>query len=156
MNDHSQIQQHLEQLLNRTSSSSDLAFLRILQLVHHQTSILVEDLKAYELPTFAPRSPTDSDIKKSFNLSLPVVGYTPAISASITTLLETVLEELFVPYTEGQRYIEKESKSLGDLYAGHLAAFTRYHVRSMTYSLKLIPTNLTNLRNARKKQNLRC
>ena len=157
MNDHSQIQQHLEQLLNRTLSLSDLAFLRILQLVHHQTSMLVEDLKAYELPTFAPRSPADSDMKKTFNLSFPAVGHSPAISASITTLLETVLEELFVPYTEGQRYIEKESKSLGDLYAGHLTVFTRYHVRSLTSSLlEIIPTNLTNLRNAHKKQNLRC
>ena len=65
------------------------------------------------------------------------------ISASITTLLETALEELFVPYTEGQRYIEKESKSLGDLYAGHLAAFTRYHVSSTPFCLlKLMLTNM--------------
>ena len=131
---HLQIQQHLEQLLNRTSSSSDLAFLRILQLVHHQTSILVEDLKAYELPTFVPRSPADSDMGKAFNISLPVAGHT-AISTSTTTLLETALEELFVPYTEGQRYIEKESKSLADLYAGLLIAFTRYHVRSICFGI---------------------
>jgi hypothetical protein len=116
-------------------SSSELAFLRILQLVHHQTSALVEDLKVYELPTFAPRSPTDSDINKTFNLPLPAVGHSSAISASITTLLETALEELFVPYTEGQRYIEKESKSLSDLYAGHLTAFTRYHVGSAPFRL---------------------
>ena len=137
-----QIQQHLEQLLNRTSSSPDLAFLRILQLVHHQTSMLVEDLKTYELPTFVPRSPTDPDINKTFNVSLLATGQSSAISASITTLLETALEELFVPYTEGQRYIDKESKSLSDLYAGHLAAFTRYHVRSIHPGLpKLILTN---------------
>ena len=126
-----QIQQHLEQLLNGTSSPSDLAFLRILQLVHHQTSMLVEDLKVYELPTFVPRSPADSDINKTFNIPLPAVGHSSAMSTSITTLLETALEELFVPYTEGQRYIEKESKSLGDLYAGYLTAFSRYHVTSL-------------------------
>ena len=145
MDVHLQIQQHLEQLLNRTSLLPDLAFLRILQLVHHQTSMLVEDLKAYELPTFAPRSPTGSDMKGTFNLSLPAVGHSPGMSASIATLLETALEELFVPYTEGQRYIEKESKSLGDLYAGHLVAFTRYHVRSVPSGfLGLILTNLAN------------
>jgi hypothetical protein len=93
MCDHSQIQQHLEQLLNRIASSSELAFLRILQLVHHQTSALVEDLKVYELPTLAPRSPTDSDINKTFNLPLPAVGHSSVISASITTLLETALRE---------------------------------------------------------------
>lgn len=125
-----QIQQHLEQLLNRTTSSSDLAFLRILQLVHHQTSMLVEDLKAYELPAFVPRSPADSDVNKSFNVFLPVAGHSSVLSTSTSTLLENALEELFVPYAEGQRYIEKESKNLADLYAGLLIAFTRYHVRS--------------------------
>jgi len=150
-----QIQQHLEQLLNRTSSSSDLALLRILQLVHHQTSTLVEDLKAYELPTFVPRSPADSNINKAFNTSIPAVGHSSTISASTTALLETVLEDLFVPHTEGQRYIEKESKSLRELYAGYLAAFTRYHVSST-------PPGLSELvliyfgRNALKKQNRRC
>ena len=97
--------------------------------------MLVEDLKAYELPAFTPRSPADSDINKTFNVSLPAVGHSSVISASITSLLESAMEELFVPYTEGQRYIEKESKSLADLYAGHLAAFTRYHVRSIAVSL---------------------
>ena len=154
---HSQIQQHLEQLLNRTSSLPDLAFLRVLQLVHHQTSALVEDLKVYELPTFVPRSPADSDINKTFNISLPAVGHSFAISASMTTLLETALEELFVPYTEGQRYIEKESKSLSDLYASHLATFTRYHVTLSPSPLhKLIPIDLSLLRNGRKKQSRRC
>jgi len=155
MDDNSQIQQHLEQLLNRISPSSDLAFLRILQLVHHQTSTLVEDLKAYELPTFVPRSPADSDINKTFNVSLPAVGHSSVISASITTLLETALEELFVPYTEGQRYIEKEGKSLGDLYAGHLTIFTRYHVRSIISDL-LKAILIDYRRNAHKKQNRRC
>ena len=138
MEEHLQIQQHLEQLLNHTPSSSDLAFLRILQLVHHQTSMLVEDLKGHELPTFVPRSPADPDINKTFNVFFPAAGHTSAMSTSITTLLETALEELFVPYTEGQRYIEKESKSLGDLYAGYLAAFTRYHVRSIHSALPKI------------------
>ena len=152
---HLQIQQHLEQLLNRISSSSDLAFLRILQLVHHQTSMLVEDLKAYELPTFVPRSPADSDINKTFDVPLPVAGHSSAISTSTTTLLETALEELFVPYTEGQRYIEKESKSLADLYAGLLIAFTRYHVRSIRPGL---PESVftRSRRNAHKKPNRRC
>ena len=97
----------------------------------------------YELPTFVPRSPADSDINKTFNVSLPAAGHSSVISTSMTTLLETALEELFVPYTEGQRYIEKESKSLGDLYAGYLATFTRYHVTSLSPGfLKLVLTTL--------------
>jgi len=94
--------------------------------------MLVKDLKAYELPTFVPRSPADSDINKTFNVFLPAAGHSSAMSTSTSTFLETALEELFVPYAEGQRYIEKESKTLADLYAGLLIAFTRYHVRPST------------------------
>lgn len=39
------------------------------------------------------------------------------------------MEELFVPYTEGQRYLEKESRCLVQLYSNYLEAFTKYHVR---------------------------
>ncbi|OBZ77088.1 Exocyst complex component SEC10 [Grifola frondosa] len=53
-----------------------------------------------------------------------------ATAATVSTMLETAMEELFVPYTEGQRYLEKESRSLGELYAGYLANFTRYHERT--------------------------
>ena len=44
------------------------------------------------------------------------------------------MEELFVTYTEGQRYIEREIKNLTELYAGYLSGFTRYHV-IMAFSL---------------------
>jgi exocyst complex component 5 len=114
----------MEQLLHRGSSISDLAYLRILQLVHVQASSLVEDLKAYELP--ATRTLFDTEFRKSFGGSSVVAS---ATSATVTTMLETAMEELFVPYTEGQRYLERESRSLGALYSGLLINFTRYHVR---------------------------
>ncbi|KAF5359040.1 hypothetical protein D9758_004777 [Tetrapyrgos nigripes] len=118
------IQQHMEQLLHRGSSLSDLVYLRILQLVHVQASNLVEDLKAYELP--ATRTVFDTDFRKSFGGSSVV---TSATSATVTTMLETTMEELFVPYTEGQRYLERESRSLGTLYTSLLINFTRYHAK---------------------------
>ena len=115
----------------------ELSFLRVLQLVHHQTSILVEDLKAYELPSVIPRSPIDAS---EFNRSLKGVpasnAANTATAATISTMLETAMEELFVPYTEGQRYLEKESRSLGEMYASHLAKFTRYHVSGLRLRVK--------------------
>ena len=45
-------------------------------------------------------------------------------------MLETAMEELFMPYTEGQKYIDHESKSLTDLYANLLSNFTQFHVSS--------------------------
>jgi hypothetical protein len=118
----------MEQLLHKGSDISDLAYLRILQLVHFQASVLVEDLKAHELPHTSPRTPYEAtEFRRSLAGSAPVTGTTP--SAAISTMLETAMEELFVPYTEGQRYMERENKSLGTLYGHLLGSFARYHVR---------------------------
>lgn len=115
----------MEQLLTRAGNMSDLAFLRILQLIHVQTSVLIEDLKSYDVPTSTPRSPVQ-------NVARPLTGPPAAPggvgSTAISSILETAMEELFVPYTEGQRYLERESKNLTELYSGYLSAFTRYHV----------------------------
>ncbi|EPQ59103.1 exocyst complex component Sec10 [Gloeophyllum trabeum ATCC 11539] len=125
------IQQYVEQLLNKAATYSDLAYLRILQLVHLQTSLLVEDLKSYELPSVTPRSPVDAaEFRRSMLAAPSASGAAAATTASLSSMLEGVMEELFVPYTEGQRYLEKESRSLGELYSSHLANFTRYHEKS--------------------------
>lgn len=103
----------------------------MLKMVHSQTSLLVEDLKTYELPSTIPRSPTErSEFRKSLT-STPSTA-TPA-AASISAMLETAMEELFVPYTEGQRYLERESKSLTELYGSFLTSFARYHVGGSLY-----------------------
>lgn len=118
----------MEQLLTRAGNMSDLAFLRVLQLIHSQTSVLIEDLKSYDVPSSTPRSPVQ-DIGLSRSLTgLPAAVPGGAGSTAISSILETAMEELFVPYTEGQRYLERESKSLTELYSGYLSAFTRYHV----------------------------
>lgn len=117
----------MEQLLHKGSDISDLAYLRLLQMVHIQASSLVEDLKAHELPHVLPRTPYEAtEFRRSITGSMPTTAST---SAAISTMLETAMEELFIPYTEGQRYLERESKSLASLYINLLANFTRYHVR---------------------------
>jgi exocyst complex component 5 len=118
----------MEQLLNRGTAISELAYLRILQLVHVQTSLLIEDLKGYELPSITPRSPLDvMEFRRTLAGNSSSTG--PATSTAIGTMLETAMEELFVQQTEGQRYLERESASLGQLYSNMLSNFTRYHVR---------------------------
>ncbi|KAF8076597.1 exocyst complex protein [Lyophyllum atratum] len=121
------IQQHMEQLLHRGSSISDLAYLRVLQLVHIQASTLVEDLKTYELPHVSPRTPYEAT---EFRRSITGSTSAPGTSAAVSTMLETAMEELFVPYIEGQRYLERESRSLGALYSNLLSQFTRYHEKT--------------------------
>jgi hypothetical protein len=119
----------MEQLLNRGTAISELAYLRVLQLVHIQTSLLVEDLKGYELPSVTPRSPLDTtEFRRTLSGNASSTG--PATSTAIGTMLETAMEELFVQQTEGQRYLERESASLGQLYSNLLSNYTRYHVRT--------------------------
>lgn len=48
---------------------------------------------------------------------------------AVSAMLDHAMEELFVPYMEGSRYLEKEGKSLTELYAGKLLRFTNWHVR---------------------------
>ncbi|KAH8118616.1 exocyst complex protein [Phellopilus nigrolimitatus] len=125
------IQEYMEQLLNKGSSLSTLAFLRILQLVHIQVSNLVEDLKEYELTTSTPRSPTEvAELRRSIIGLAPSTTTTSFVTVSLSSMLETAMEELFVPYTEGMRYLERESKSLGELYMGYLSRFARYHEKT--------------------------
>ncbi|KAG5220232.1 Exocyst complex component [Salix suchowensis] len=73
------------------------------------------------------RAPTPNEVaefRRTFSDAVPSV---PAgSSSSVSAMLETAMEELFVPYTEGQRYLERESRSLGFLYSTLLAQFTRY------------------------------
>jgi hypothetical protein len=126
----------MEQLLHQASTISELAYLRVLQLVHVQTSALVDDLKTYELPYISPRTPHEAaEFRKSMAAGSAVLSSAPGTSAAVSTMLETAMEELFVPYTEGQRYLERESGSLGALYAGLLTNFTRYHVSAFANTL---------------------
>ncbi|KAJ8473503.1 hypothetical protein ONZ45_g16264 [Pleurotus djamor] len=123
------IQQNVEQLLHRASEISDLSYLRILQLAHVQLSTLVDDLKQYELPNALPRTPNEiSEFRRSISSTTPAAPAAPA--GSISSMLETSVEELFVPFTEGQRYLERESRSLGSLYSTLLTSFTRYHEKT--------------------------
>lgn len=51
--------------------------------------------------------------------------------AAVGAMLEVAMEELFVPYMEGTRYLDKEAKSVTELYASKLLRFTNWHVSPM-------------------------
>ncbi|KAJ3816162.1 hypothetical protein F5880DRAFT_1449866, partial [Lentinula raphanica] len=88
-----------------------------------------EDLKVYELPASGSRMSIDAG---DFNRTLGGTTNTgSAASATLTTMLETAMKELFVPYQEGQRYLDRERQSLGALYTGLLANLARYHHASI-------------------------
>jgi hypothetical protein len=112
------VQQHLEALLDRASATSTLASLRLLHIAHRLMTALADDLKAFD---FAPAVSTGG------------VGRAAAVSSDVTVAqtLDACVDETFAPYLEGKRYLDRERKSLGELYGGYLLRFTRYHVRSL-------------------------
>lgn len=100
------IQQRLEMVLEKASGVSSLAFLRCLQSSRGYISALVDDLKAHGL-----------------------TEHPDPISSQTALLLDQQLEELFVPYFVGSSYIEREKRTLEDLFNALLFKFTSYQAR---------------------------
>ncbi|EAQ92556.1 hypothetical protein CHGG_00791 [Chaetomium globosum CBS 148.51] len=100
------IQQRLEMVLDKATTISSLAFLRSLHSSRAYISALVEDLKTHGL-----------------------TEHPEPCSAQISQTLDQQLEELFVPYLIGNSYIDRERRSLEEMYNSLLFKFTIYHSR---------------------------
>lgn len=132
-----QVQGYIETLIQTASSSSTLAYLRILRLARAQTSALINDLRSHEF--FRPSaSSSSSSLITPLGSSSAVEsgldsGQTTGAGAgsagivAVTQMLDHSMDELFVPYMEGSRYMDKEGKNLTELYAATLIRFTNWH-----------------------------
>ncbi|GAA5846578.1 hypothetical protein JCM9279_006750 [Rhodotorula babjevae] len=145
------IQGYIETLIQTASSSSSLAYLRILHLARAQTASLVDDLKAHEFFRTTSASASASALSGTSSLLPSSTGSASASQlvsptsasfaggsgvpggaggaggAAVSQMLDASMEELFVPYMEGARYLDKEGKSLTELYAAKLIRFTNWH-----------------------------
>ena len=92
---------------------SSLSYLRLLKSSRSALSNLVDDLKAVDYKG--------------------IQGVEPL--SSIAGTLDQNLDDLFVPYLENSRYIEREVKSLQELYSSLLYKFNRFHVSAMLVCL---------------------
>ncbi|PTB69820.1 exocyst, sec10 subunit [Trichoderma citrinoviride] len=100
------IQQRLEKVLDKAESVSTLAFLRSLHSSRSYIGSLVEDLKMHGL-----------------------TEHPEPCSAQIAQALDQQLDELFVPFLVGSVYIDRERKSLEELYGSLLFKFNLFHSR---------------------------
>ena len=98
------VQQRLEMVLDKASRISNLAFLRSLQASRNYISTLIDDLKAHGL-----------------------TEHPETLSSQTSLVLDQQLDDLFVPYFVGTSYIEREKRSLEELYSSLLFKFTVYH-----------------------------
>lgn len=134
----------------RPDEASGLAFLRMLHVTRTCTQLLVNDLKridfrsagitgATNAHTPNPRGPRgvlgftgehpDADAAAR---ALGTPGYSTAQLAAaggsvLGAMLDQSVEELFFPYLETVRYIDRECRSLSALYATALQRFIAWH-----------------------------
>lgn len=111
------IQQFIETLLERSQAKSTLAYLRTLLSIHEHTIHLVKDLKTCE-----------DTLKVGINAN--VKGSNISVTTQpLSQTLDRCLDDLFVPFLEGDRYLEKELQSLCEIYDSMLAKFTAYQLQ---------------------------
>lgn len=148
------VQGYVEVLMNKASevgtagasgtsgSESNLAFLRALQMARGMSLDLVNDLKVYDFRGAGIVAISRSDSIGSDSLSngmsrrshvgangeVGILGSAGAPGGSaLSAVLDSAVEELFVPYMEGVKYVERESRSLTELFAAYLYRFSQYH-----------------------------
>ncbi|KAL8714415.1 MAG: hypothetical protein Q9220_001748 [cf. Caloplaca sp. 1 TL-2023] len=108
------IQQRLEMVLEKASTVSSLAFLRSLQSARAALSGLIDDLKQHGL-----------------------LEHPESVSPQVAMVLDQQFDDLFVPYFAGSAYIDRERRSLEELYSSLLFKFTIFHSRR-----RKVPTTL--------------
>ncbi|KAL1927727.1 hypothetical protein VTP01DRAFT_3548 [Rhizomucor pusillus] len=106
------IQNHVEMLLSRAEEHSQLAYLRTLASIHAETRRLVDNLKFYCSKEVSLTQATD------------VSGLVSSVSPDET--LDRCMGDLFVPYTEGDRYLVREKRALNELFGRIIAEFLNY------------------------------
>lgn len=97
------IQQRLELVLDKANEDSSIAFLRSLQAARVYIGGMVEDMKAHGL-----------------------TEHPDPISPQVAACLDQQLEGLFIPYFSGSSYIDREKRSLEELYGSLLFKFTLF------------------------------
>ncbi|KAJ3332666.1 Exocyst complex component 5 [Blyttiomyces sp. JEL0837] len=98
------IQNMLERLLENSGNLSELNYLRVLESVHASTSALIADLQKFN--------------KEFITSKVDEFG--------LTIVIERSFDDLFVPYTSGDRYIELERSCLKRQLEETLEVFTNY------------------------------
>lgn len=88
----------------------------------------MDDLKTHELPSIHPSKSLLDSVEFRGTLTNSLSNVVGSTTITVAAMLETAMDELFAPYIEGQKYLDRESKDLTELYAGLLSNFSQYHV----------------------------
>ncbi|KAJ3341503.1 Exocyst complex component 5 [Gonapodya sp. JEL0774] len=103
------VQTYVENMLENAGKESKQAYLRGLSTAHSMSRGLAKKLKFDDV----------GSNRRSGGVALN--------ATSIVNTLERCHEDLFIPYTEGDRYLQRELKYLTELYERELSTFMAYH-----------------------------
>ncbi|CAO3622249.1 unnamed protein product [Cunninghamella blakesleeana] len=106
------IQDQVETLLLNAQDISNLAYLRTLASTHAATKRLVDNLKVYLEKELSNVNTTDDNKLVT--------------STSSDEALDRCMDDLFVPYTEGNRYLSRERACLNELFGNIVKEFLNF------------------------------
>ncbi|KAJ3141487.1 Exocyst complex component 5 [Physocladia obscura] len=120
------VQNYVEQELSVAVEVGDMYYLRTLRIVHEATLSVCKNLYKFD------KSVIMVDTK----------------SVGISAVLDRCFDDLFVPYTDNNRYVEVERRCLGNRFAERLANFNEFLVKKLenifiTYNNPRIQANRT-------------
>ncbi|KAI9142981.1 exocyst complex component Sec10-like protein [Paraphysoderma sedebokerense] len=120
------VQTLLESILRFALEKSSLTYLRLLALAHRATADLVKDISDFD--TYEIKSKQQAHNTSALS---PLFGDSTSnnSSASLTVTVQRCMDELFMPFTENNRYIEKESQNLQAGLENALNGFTNYYLQ---------------------------
>ncbi|POV99427.1 hypothetical protein PSTT_13798, partial [Puccinia striiformis] len=132
---------HLEKLISAAQGSSTLALLRVLALARSSTAQLVNDIKAHdffrssssissstsETYVLASRGGDDAEVETKASAGVIQTVHGALGISALSSMLDQQLDELFGQHLDNSRYVERECKSLTELYASYLLQFAKWH-----------------------------
>ncbi|KAI8051452.1 exocyst complex component Sec10-like protein [Syncephalis plumigaleata] len=125
------IQNYMVKLLNRAESVSNVAFLRILAACHARTMVTVREIRRFDDLVVRPSIKGTAEQANAEGASNSDVLFRPSMSkdsasATLSACVDRCMEDLFAPYTENNRYLNRERQALTEVFTRILKPFMDY------------------------------
>ncbi|RKP09744.1 exocyst complex protein [Thamnocephalis sphaerospora] len=123
------IQNYMVKLLNRAEAVSGLAFLRFLASSHARAVASVKAIRRFDDRVVRPsiKGSAEQDGEgASLNGGLKPAAAKDTASATLSACVDRCMEDLFAPYIENGRYLNRERQALSDVFARILKPFVEY------------------------------
>ncbi|KAI9596433.1 exocyst complex component Sec10-like protein, partial [Syncephalis fuscata] len=125
------IQNYMVKLLNRAETLSGLAFLRVLAACHARAMMTVREIRRFDDMVVRPSIKGSAEQAHAEGVSSSDALFRPSMnknsaSATLSACVDRCMEDLFAPYTENNRYLNRERQALSEVFTRILKPFMDY------------------------------